>query len=38
MRAFQDRSMAEAEYQLPRGGLIITLKQRFYIEGLSDKT
>lgn len=26
------------EYPRPRGGLVITLKQHFYTEGLSDKT
>lgn len=30
--------MAEGEHQLPRGGLVITLEQHFYIEELSDKT
>lgn len=37
MQGFQNGSIAEAEYQLPFGGLIITPKQHFKIE-LLDKT
>lgn len=38
MQGFQNGSIAEAEYQLPFGGLVITPKQHFNIEDLSDKT